>query len=68
MMAPRVWMPDERHGSSVAGVLFNDLVRDPDECPAQIVTIEDNPSRAELPLARPFLVSRTGLKEPTEQG
>ncbi len=42
----------DRHGV-VAGVLFDDLVRDPDECPAQVVTIEDNPLGLSLHLRAP---------------
>ena len=38
--------PDQRDGRLGAGVLLDDLVRDPHERAAQIVAIEDNPVRA----------------------
>ncbi len=44
-------------GSRRTRVLLDDLVRDPDEGPAQIVTIEDNPLGLSFHYARPFLVS-----------
>jgi hypothetical protein len=64
--SPRVYS-NERYGTR-SRVLFDDLVRDPDESPAQVITIEDNPFGLNFHLRAPSWSHWTWLKEPTKQG